>query len=52
MSIEVTPSEASYFNLTRHHLVERLPRVMALEAVADISGEEDGVSGASLHGFG
>jgi len=38
MSIEVTPSEASYFNLTRHHLVERLPRGRALEAVADILG--------------
>ena len=38
MSIEVTPSEASYFNLTRHHLIERLPRGSALEAVADILG--------------
>lgn len=38
MSIEVTPSEASYFNLTRHHLIERLPRGRALEAVADILG--------------
>ena len=38
MSIEVTPSEASYFNLTRHHLVERLPRGRALEAVADTLG--------------
>jgi hypothetical protein len=38
MSIEVTPSEASYFNLTRHHLVERLPREKALEAVGDILG--------------
>ena len=38
MSIEVTPSEASYFNLTRHHLIERLPRGRALKAVADILG--------------
>ena len=38
MSIEVTPSEASYFNLTRHHLIERLPRGKALEAVGDILG--------------
>ena len=46
MSIEVTPSEASYFNLTRHHLVERLPRGRALEAVGDVGGKEDGVSRA------
>jgi hypothetical protein len=38
MSIEITPSEASYFNLTRHHLIERLPRGKALEAVGDILG--------------
>jgi len=38
MSIEVTPSEASYFNLTRHHLIERLPRSKTLKAVGDILG--------------
>ena len=38
MSITVTPSVASYFNLARHHLVERLPRGKALDAVGDILG--------------
>jgi len=38
MSIEVTPSEAAYFNLARHHLIDRLPRGKALEVVGDILG--------------